>query len=266
MRRQRTRSQSVNSRRFYIDLVTFLTDSWAMELLTPRQAASRLALSYSTVKHWIHTGTMVRAKPRRRKSSTSAPLRPSAQLAPDRSRQLVRLQRLDRLRQRDRPVRPLVRRRGHVRPFGDRHRIVQGGREQARRRGRERSVQAGDYRGHRRSRRGARHLRDPIVDLACPSLVRRELQRALRLEVRSAPEPGDCRQVVRGDSAQRLFGECRRGAFSNQISLYERMRRAASSARVSSSTVPRSSPTITARARWLSSATMARRSLAGRRT
>ena len=29
-----------------------------MELLTPRQAASRLAVSYSTVKHWIHTGTM----------------------------------------------------------------------------------------------------------------------------------------------------------------------------------------------------------------
>jgi molybdopterin-binding protein len=29
-----------------------------MELLTPRQAAARLAVSYSTVKHWIHLGTM----------------------------------------------------------------------------------------------------------------------------------------------------------------------------------------------------------------
>jgi molybdopterin-binding protein len=29
-----------------------------MELLTPRQAAARLAVSYSTVKHWIYLGTL----------------------------------------------------------------------------------------------------------------------------------------------------------------------------------------------------------------
>ena len=33
-----------------------------MDLLTPRQAASRLAVSYSTIKHWIYLGT-VRTRP-----------------------------------------------------------------------------------------------------------------------------------------------------------------------------------------------------------
>jgi molybdopterin-binding protein len=33
-----------------------------MDLLTPRQAAARLAVSYSTVKHWIYLGT-VRTRP-----------------------------------------------------------------------------------------------------------------------------------------------------------------------------------------------------------
>lgn len=29
-----------------------------MHLLTPRQAAARLGVSYSTIKHWIHLGTL----------------------------------------------------------------------------------------------------------------------------------------------------------------------------------------------------------------
>jgi molybdopterin-binding protein len=33
-----------------------------MDLLTPRQAAARLAVSYSTIKHWIYLGT-VRTRP-----------------------------------------------------------------------------------------------------------------------------------------------------------------------------------------------------------
>jgi molybdopterin-binding protein len=44
--------------RFYLDCQSILDDSLIMDLLTPRQAAARLGVSYSTIKHWIYLGTL----------------------------------------------------------------------------------------------------------------------------------------------------------------------------------------------------------------
>jgi molybdopterin-binding protein len=44
--------------RFQVDFIAFRYDSFLMELLTPREAAHRLGVSYPTIKQWIYKGSV----------------------------------------------------------------------------------------------------------------------------------------------------------------------------------------------------------------
>ena len=108
---------------------------------------------------------------------------------------------------------------------------------------------------------GAGHAPHPRLDLARAGLVRRQPELALHLEVAVGPEPGHGRQIVRGDRGERLRRiPGGRGLLEPEQPVRQDVAGGELRARVSSSTVPRSSPTITAFARWLSSATIASRS------
>src|SRR5205814_2516596 len=48
--------------RLYIDCQTIQSDSIPMDLITPREAARQLGVSYPTLKQWIYKGT-VRTRP-----------------------------------------------------------------------------------------------------------------------------------------------------------------------------------------------------------